>query len=402
MKVPRILFLYVAREVVLYMAVGLVGVSLIFVGQNLLRYLGDFLRIGVAFSDVLMVLRAVVVVIMTYTIPIGFLFGVLAGVGRMAGDSEIMAFRTNGIGIRTVLVPVLVLSVLVSAVTAYLAIEVEHRTKRQLRDRLVSMTTSGRMIQPQRFMRIEDRMIYVESRDRDDRLEGVFISDRSVKHRPLLIFAEHGTFSYEPDLGQVQLRLENGAIHIEPENRATDVAPNGVNENEGRTKKLAPANAGAGQDGGYRKISFQTFDYAFEVDASMRAGLGRVRPKDMTMAELKSIIAKGRAGQRRSMLDRYGLREFEVQLQRRFALPMAPIVFALVAVPLSLRRLKGVSSGGVIVCGVLCLIYYCTVMFFQYLAIQGVLPVILAVWFPNVGLGAVGVALLLRARRIAI
>ena len=65
MKVPRILFLYVAREVVLYMAVGLVGVSLIFVGQNLLRYLGDFLRIGVAFSDVLMVLRAVVVVIMT-------------------------------------------------------------------------------------------------------------------------------------------------------------------------------------------------------------------------------------------------------------------------------------------------------------------------------------------------
>ena len=402
MKVPRILFLYVAREVVLYMAVGLVGVSLIFVGQNLLRYLGDFLRIGVAFSDVLMVLRAVVVVIMTYTIPIGFLFGVLAGVGRMAGDSEIMAFRTNGIGIRTVLVPVLVLSVLVSAVTAYLAIEVEHRTKRQLRDRLVSMTTSGRMIQPQRFMRIEDRMIYVESRDRDDRLEGVFISDRSVKHRPLLIFAEHGTFSYEPDLGQVQLRLENGAIHIEPENRATDVAPNGVNENEGRTKKLAPANAGAGQDGGYRKISFQTFDYAFEVDASMRAGLGRVRPKDMTMAELKSIIAKGRAGQRRSMLDRYGLREFEVQLQRRFALPMAPIVFALVAVPLSLRRLKGVSSGGVIVCGVLCLIYYCTVMFFQYLAIQGALPVILAVWFPNVGLGAVGVALLLRARRIAI
>ena len=402
MKVPRILFLYVAREVVLYMAVGLVGVSLIFVGQNLLRYLGDFLRIGVAFSDVLMVLRAVVVVIMTYTIPIGFLFGVLAGVGRMAGDSEIMAFRTNGIGIRTVLVPVLVLSVLVSAVTAYLAIEVEHRTKRQLRDRLVSMTTSGRMIQPQRFMRIEDRMIYVESRDRDDRLEGVFISDRSVKHRPLLIFAEHGTFSYEPDLGQVQLRLENGAIHVEPENRATDVAPNGVNENEGRTKKLAPANAAAGQDEGYRKISFQTFDYAFEVDASMRAGLGRVRPKDMTMAELKSIIAKGRAGQRRSMLDRYGLREFEVQLQRRFALPMAPIVFALVAVPLSLRRLKGVSSGGAIVCGVLCLIYYCTVMFFQYLAIQGVLPVILAVWFPNVGLGAVGVALLLRARRIAI
>ena len=56
----------------------------------------------------------------------------------MASDSEITAFRTNGLGIGTVLAPVLVLSVLVSAVTAYLAIEVEHRTKRQLRNLLVS------------------------------------------------------------------------------------------------------------------------------------------------------------------------------------------------------------------------------------------------------------------------
>ncbi len=386
----------------LYMAVGLVGASIVFLGQNLLRYLGDFLRIGVAFSDVLMVLRAVIVVIMTYTIPIGFLFGVLAGVGRMASDSEIAAFRTNGLGIGTVLAPVLVLSVLVSAVTAYLSIEVEHRTKRQLRDLLVSMTTSGRMIQPQRFTHIEDRMIYVDSRDRDDRLEGVFISDRSNKHRPLLIFAEFGTFSYEQDLGQVQLRLKNGAIHIEPENKATDDTADGVNENEGRKKKPASTNGGGKRGEGYRKISFQTFDYAFDVDARQRAGFGRVRPKDMTMAELKSIIAQGRAGKRLSKLDRYGLREFEVQLQRRYALPLAPIVFALIAVPLSLRQLKGVGSRGVIVCGVLCIIYYCTVTFFQYLAVQAVLPVILALWLPNLGLGAVGVALVLRARRIVI
>jgi lipopolysaccharide export LptBFGC system permease protein LptF len=258
------------------------------------------------------------------------------------------------------------------------------------------------MIQTQRFTQIEDRMIYVDSRDRDDRLEGVFISDRSVEHRPLLIFAEYGVFSYEPDLGQVQLRLENGAIHIEPKNWATDVTANRVNENEGRKKNLVSSNGGASQGGGYRKISFQTFDYAFEVDASMRAGLGQVRPKDMTMAELKSLIALGRAGASRRMLKRYGLREFEVQLHRRFAMPLAPIVFALIAVPLSLRQLKGVSSRGVIVCGVLCIIYYCSVMFFQYLAVQGVLPVILALWLPNVGLGAVGGALLMRARHVAI
>ena len=57
---------------------------------------------------------------------------------------------------------------------------------------------------------------------------------------------------------------------------------------------------------------------------------------------------------------------------------------------------------GLLVCGVFCIIYYCTVTFFQYLAVQAVLPVILALWFPNLGLGAVGVARVLRSRRIVI
>jgi lipopolysaccharide export system permease protein len=377
MKVARTLSLYVTREVVLYMLVGLAGVSLAFMGQNLLRYLSEFLRIGVDLSDVLMVLRAVFIVIMAYTIPIGFLFGVLAGVGRMANDSEILALRANGVGIGTVIGPVLVLAVAVSALTAWLAIDVEHRTKRELRDLIVSMTKSGRMIQPQRFTHIEDRMIYVDSRSRDDRLEGVFISDRSSEERPMLIFAEYGDFSFDPDEGEVVLELRNGSIHMEPKDESPD------------------------QPGRYQRISFQAFDYAFTVESQLRSGFGRIRPKDMTNEELRRIIARGKAGKETSRIRNFGLAEFEAQLYRRYALPLAPIVFALLAVPLSLRQVRGVRSRGVLVCGLLCVGYYCIFTFFQYLAVEGVLPVLVALWLPNVVLGGLGVALVMRVSRIS-
>ena len=47
--------------------------------------------------------------------------------------------------------------------------EVEHRAKREIRDAIVALGVSGKIIQPGRFTQVGDRMLYVESRDRRDR-----------------------------------------------------------------------------------------------------------------------------------------------------------------------------------------------------------------------------------------
>ena len=215
MRLPRIVSFYIAREVLLYSLVGLAAVSVVFVGRNLLGRLSAFLMIGVSLSDVLAITRCVVIVTLAYTVPISFLFGVLVGIGRLASDLEIKALRSCGVPLRDTVLPVFALGLLVSCLTWYIALDVEHRAKRELRGILMAMTRSGTLIEPGKFTRVGSRMFFVEDRDRDNRLEGVFISDASDPERPLLIFAEYGEFGFDPEEQKVRIQLRNGDLHWE-------------------------------------------------------------------------------------------------------------------------------------------------------------------------------------------
>jgi LPS export ABC transporter permease LptF len=372
MRLPRTVSLYIAREVVLYSLVGLAAVSVVFIGQNLLGRLTAFLMIGVALSDVLTITRCVVIVTLAYTVPISFLFGALVGIGRLASDFEIKALRSCGVPLANIVLPVFVLGFLVSCLTWYIALEVEHRAKRELRDVFMTMTTSGTLIEPGEFTRVKSRMFYVEHRDRDNRLEGVFISDASDPERPMLIFAEYGEFDFDPEEQKVRLRLRNGDLHWEDE---------------------------GGAPGEYNRMSFVSFEYAFDLRIGLDVRFHMVRPRDMTMQELRGIIARARTGESLRRLYAKRVEEYEIQIHRRFALPVAPMVFALLAVPLALQRGRGARSWGVLVCGVLVTLYYAVLSFSQYLALERLLPVAVALWLPNVVFGLVAVVLLVRAHR---
>jgi lipopolysaccharide export system permease protein len=372
MRAPRTVWRYVGREVVLYTAVGLAAVSLIFVGQNLLRYAGQLLAIGATPSEALRVLRAVAVATVVYALPIGFLFGVLAGLGRLAADREVDALRACGIGIAGVLVPALALGAAVSAATWYLALEVEHRAKREVRDVLLGIGAARVVMEPREFNQLPGRTVYVSERHGDGRLSGVFIADRSNPERPMVLFARNGSLAIDGDAHAVHLLLRDGDVYFES----------------------AP-----GSGTSRSSLAFEQLDYAFEIPFARKLGRGWLRPRDMTTGELEAAIAHVRAG---GSLDGYyekHVEEYELQLERRYALPAAPLVFALVAVPLSLRRGRAARSRGALLCALLVGSYYGALATSQALVASGTAPARLALWLPNALFGAVGVVLLARARR---
>lgn len=372
MRFPRTVSLYIAREVLLYSLVGLAAVSVVFIGRNLLGRLTAFLMVGVALSDVLTITRCVVIVTLAYTVPISFLFGALVGIGRLASDLEIKALRSCGVSLANIVLPVFALGFLVSCLTWYIALDVEHRAKRELRGVLMAMTRSGSLIEPGKFTHIKSRMLYVENRDRDNRLEGVFISDASDPERPLLIFAEYGEFEFDAEEEEVRILLHNGDLHWEEDGDS---------------------------EGEYRRMSFLSFEYAFDFRIATEIRSHLVRPRDMTMEDLRGVIAKARAGESLEHLYAKKVEEYEIQLYRRFALPVAPMVFALLAVPLALQRGRGARSWGVLLCGLLVTLYYAVLSFGQYLALEALLPPAVALWLPNVFFSLVALAFLVRAHR---
>jgi lipopolysaccharide export system permease protein len=388
MRLPRTLSAYVLREVLLYSLLGVVAITTVLVSRNLLRHLDELISSGSSAADVVTVLGCLASVLATYAVPVAFLFGVLLAIGRLASDVEILAMHSCGIGLRTLVVPVACLGFAVACVTGYLAFDGEHRAQRRLRLAVQTLAAEGKLSEPGEFRRVGERVLYVKRRGADDRLEGVLIADRSDPDRPLMIFAEDGRLAWDPERDELRLSLRNGDIHVDRGAGTVGAAAADPVRDRGPER--------------YQRIAFRTFDYALEADQVLGVSLSAYRPREMTTEQLREVIARAEAGDPLTELRRHDPVYYRLHLQRRLALPAAPVLFALVGVPLGLRRARGGRSRGILVCAVVAFGYYALLTIGQKLALEGAIPAAAALWLPNAAFGGIAWALLRRARRVEV
>jgi lipopolysaccharide export system permease protein len=367
---PRVLSRYVAREVVLYTLLGLAAISVILLARNLVRVLDELLGAGFSWTDFATLVRLLGTMLLLYALPVSFLFGVLLAVGRMAGDVEIVAMRACGVGIRQLLVPVLVLGVLISAGTLQLAMHVEPAARRELKAAVTSLVARGAGLQPGRFRRFGEVLVYVDARG-GDRLQGIVVSDRRDPERPLIVFAKQGQMRLDESGTQLELALEQGDIHLDsPE---------------------------AGPQGRDVRISFERFDYTVDLHALLdKKG---VRPKEMKWAYLRYMVDRIARGEKLPFGQEAPI-EYALDLHRSVAAPAAPALFGLVGLPIAMRRTRGARSLGALWCAALAFSYYGLQTFFSFLATEAWISAAVAMWLPNACFAALAAALLLRARRV--
>ncbi len=366
MRVSRTLTIYVLREVILYASLGGIAVTVMFFGGNAPRYTGDLVSIGFESSDVILLLRLLSGVIATYVVPIAFLFGVLLTMGRMASDREVLALSVCGLGRRAILFPVVALAVGVGLLTGYLVNEVEYRARVEMRGLVKSLATRGATPEPGKFLNLGRRVVYVDRRGAGGILEGVMISDRSDREWPLLILAEFGRFGFDEERNAFEFHLESGEVHVEE--------PGGSRE--------------------FKRVSFVSLDYWFDVSEMFDVGSAHLRPYDMSNQQIGEILQAAADG---ASLEHFAKKEplhYELEIERRRALPVAPVLFALVAVPLGIRLKRGSRSWGAILCGILALIYYLALTFGRQMAIEGFISPVVALWLPNLMFTVLAVVLL--------
>jgi len=369
MRWPRTLSLYVTREVVTYTLVGLGAVTIIMVANGLVRRLDQLFGAGVMGVDLLRVVSLLAAMVAVYALPVAFLFGVLLAIGRMAGDVEIIAMRACGIGIRGLLAPVTVLGVALSAMTLAFCLEGEPAARREMAAAVRTMLIRGSSVEPGHFNTVGDRTLYVDEREGANRLRGILISDRTDPNRPFLVFAESGEMRFDEEHAQLLLLLERGDVHLD------------LRANDGDR---------------YQRMGFERLEYKIDV-ASMMNPIQPLRPREMPLAQLREVVARIASGSTEKLRDEP--REYAANLERRYALPAAPALFALVGVPLGMQRKRGARSYGVILCAVLAGGYYALQFLFESLAIGKGFSPRLAMWLPNVAFAVAGLVLLIRARR---
>lgn len=376
MRIPRIVAGYIAREIIQYSVLGFLVFSSLMLTQNLLRTLADLTEAaggGASVWDLLRVLGYLMPTLATYALPVAFLFGVLLAVSRLASESEVLAMRACGLGMTALVGPVLALSVLVSGITGYLMQEVEPHVRRQLRRVVTEAATRSLTIEPGHFRSFDKRLIYAQSAEVDGTLLGIVIWDNTDARRPFAVFSESGSLRYDAETAEIKLVLERGDMHIEPDDLAR-----------------------------YRRISFETFDYTFDASGVVESKTSRLRPRDMSMQQLRSTLDLLNSTDDFEKIKHLPERrpvKYETQLHRRFAVPVAPIVFALLAVPMGLRRVRGARSAGALICVAVAFAYYVLLSLAEFLAEDTAVPPVIALWLPNVVFVAVAIPLLRRANR---
>jgi len=116
-----LLFRYLFREVSIATSASFAVVCVILFYGNAVRNDEYFLQALFHSPETFFTLSGLLIpYAAAYALPLGFVVGLLLSLGRMSADKEILAMRTVGLGVGTVLYPVILLALLFSVLSVFL------------------------------------------------------------------------------------------------------------------------------------------------------------------------------------------------------------------------------------------------------------------------------------------
>ena len=383
----RILTRYILKEIASHALIGVALFTFIIFMRDLGRLLELIVRNSAPLPSVAEIFLFTLPATFTITIPMGVLVGILVGLSRLAADSEVTAIRASGMG-----VGMFIRSVSIFAIAAWLmglcnsmylapqsAIALDH-----LQERLKASQASFE-IEPRVFYEdFKNIVLYVQDAvplNGQALWRGVFLADISDPASPKITLAQRGALISDAP-NKLRFHLEDGT--------------------QQETIPKVPD-----------QYSITTFE---NTEIPIAVPTDEAKPHDLLpVAELSlhSLLRnaarerKAAEGYRNTDLGSYNYdlikaRYYEIEFQRRFALPTACLVLAMVGIPLGLSARKGGKSTGFVLTILLVVVYYFFSLLGVQMARQGKLSPWFGSWMGNIFFFICGLFLLWRVDRMPI
>jgi lipopolysaccharide export system permease protein len=405
---------YILSELTGPCLLGLLIFTFVLLMDRVLDLIELVINKGVSFKVVLELLVYIMPSFLVLTIPMAVLVATLTAFGRLSTDSEITAMKASGISLYSLFVPVELFAIVACVATFFLYAQVLPWGNYNFRVTLYELarTKASIGLKAQVFnTTFPGLVIYIdEISDLDNSFQGVMISDSRDQMNPQTIFARAGKLITDEKALRVILRLYDGASHPKSVNLATslkyqmvefpalDILLSLQKENE-------------------QNIDLQHSDRDMKIP-ELYAYYKLTRQQELTLAPNNKV---NQSAQTQSQPQPPGTEPFWlsvkqflrdsfwfighlsapylVELHKRFSIPLACLVFGLIATPLGIQSRRAGKSGGYAISLVLLMIYYIFITAGESLGRDGRLPVFFAVWTPNVLLGIIGLFLLVRVAR---
>lgn len=344
--IPR----YIVGATIPYVLLSLLLLTAVLFAQQAARLAEILLYTDLPFSVVAGIAATLLPGVLTFTIPLATLTGIIIGYSRMGTDSEIVAMRSAGVGTWTMLWPVLLLGLVLTAATAYVHLWEAPRAARRL-EKIALQGALAKLdspVEPRTFSTLPRYVMYVRD---GDRVQGTW--------GRVFIFGQHDDRSTEiftARSGRIDVSGEQSELVL------TDVLSTRFPPSDSTTEKSYVVERSA-----QLRISINTG----RADMMKRLNQRDTNADAMDWSELRERAATG---------DEKEKREAIRIMNRRAAIASAPMVFSLLGGVLGLKVRRGGRSIGVILSLVVVIFYYLGSLLGESLARAGSMSPYVGPW----------------------
>ncbi|MBE6408701.1 MAG: YjgP/YjgQ family permease [Lentisphaerae bacterium] len=325
----KILNLYVTKSFLatFLMAIGVLTFGM--AGAQLIRIF-DSLAQGIPGSVALEMLIYSLPHALCFTLPWASLVAIMLVFGRLSADSEITAMRACGVSILQIVAPLIVTTIIFTAICLQLQLNTGPRTMEKARklgmevvvNHPLALFTPGMPVNMEDFM--PGTSLYFASKDAEDNIYYVQlyrVVDQNIHED---ITAARGRIEVDKEHKMMQIVLFDAQITTRSGDRNHDV---------------------------FMKEFKMEWDYGKQFNASRIA----MREKFLPLKDLLArIVVLKREGQDTT--------KHEVELSTRVCLALAPIAFLLLGLPLAIQTNRRETSVGLFLSVLLAGVYFANVL----------------------------------------
>ncbi len=343
---------YLIQAVLPYFIFSWLLLSVILFVQQASRFSDIFFSVNIPKNLVWQLTFALVPNVIAFTCPMAVLVGVIIGLSRMQGDSELIAIRSTGVGNFQITVPIIFLGVILSLFTFLInlyGIPLAAQIVRQvaLRTALYKLESP---IEPGVFnTEINGYTIYVKNGDFEKGAwQNIFIyNEDKANNQMRLITSKSGRIDFNEDVSE--LVLDNAIVNtipIENQFAKTEKTEKLVSENVGQIRIAVETKRG------------EIIEKLSKTDET---------PEELGLQELAQY-ARTKEGKEKT--------EAQILWQRRIILSITPLIFALLGTALILRFTRGGRGFGIFLALLSLVVYYLLALFGEQLARTNAISVV--------------------------
>ncbi|HTX19420.1 MAG TPA: LptF/LptG family permease [Bacteroidota bacterium] len=408
----------------------------LFVLQFMMKFMDQLAGKGLSGAVILELMMLNLAWIVVLAVPMAVLVATLMAFGSLSANSEITALKASGVSLYRMMFPVLV----AAGILTYLMVQFDNKVLPEANHRLKTLTIDIRRKKPTLTLipglfsqdlpgySMLVRKTFAESNN----LEGVIIYDHTNPAKNVVITAARGALSFSSDYRRLIMDLYDGEIHElgTADNKSYRIIKFErqvlTTEAEGFDFERSSENAISRGD---RELSAGEMLYIVD---SLRSQEQAARARINALSDgLQEKLFEGSIGPRsvsrpswraiepytnitsqlmmmRSALDaevandnaiQRMIRQFSVEIHKKYSIPLACLVFVLVGAPLGVMSKRGGVGVAASMSLGFFLLYWASLIGGEKLADREFIAPWLGMWIANIVIGAFGLFLTYRIAR---